>query len=299
MIQRIAAVLLFAGILSMWSAVALGDSQTPCTRIVSLAPSITEVLFELGLGRNVVGVSRYDRYPAAVRELPQVGGLFDPNYEVVVRLEPSLVVALAEFGEKISYAERLGLSMLVVDHRSVEGILRSISILGERCAVTERAKAVVANLRGAIERITRRAANRELVPTLVVVGGGNEGAILKSVYASGKDGFYDDILRLAGGKNVIRGDTMAVPTVSAEGLLALNPEVIIQVRDAEESRGTSAEEIVTAWQAFPHLRAVQAGRVYVVSDDYVTIPGPRFIQTLEKFADLLAANRASGGTVTP
>jgi len=274
--------------------VTLGDlvhaeTEERCGRIVSLAPSVTEVLFELGLGSRVVGVSRYDRYPATVREIPEVGGLFDPNYEVIVRLRPTLVVALAEFGEKIAYTERLGVPVAVVDHRSIEGILTSFESLGERCRVEARAKAVVRELRGAMKRVADQRVNRPPIPTMIVVGGGNEGQILKSVYVSGRDGFYDDLLRLAGGENVIRGNTMAVPTVSAEGLLALDPEVIIQVRDEEESRGISAEDIVAAWRSLPQLRAVQTGRVFVVSDDYATIPGPRFIKTLDRFASILGA----------
>lgn len=293
MMRRIVTALFLLAAITAASRVAHAEGNERCRRIVSLAPSVTEVLFELGLGPSVVGVSRYDRYPTAVREIPRIGGLFDPNFEVIVGLEPTIVVALYEFREKIGYAQSLGLPIETVDHRSVKGILDSFVALGKRCGVETRAKVIVSELRGAMEQVASRAVGRKPVRAMIVVGGGSEGAIMKSVFVSGQDGFYDELLRLAGGENVVRGETMALPTVSGEGLLALDPEVIIQVRNDEESRGTSAAEIVAAWRSLAELRAVQTGRVFVVSDDYVTIPGPRFVKTLARFAEIFALTGGS------
>jgi iron complex transport system substrate-binding protein len=254
---------------------------------VSLAPSVTEVLFELGLGDRLSGVSRYDRFPPAVEALPRVGGLFDPAIERIVALKPSLVVALVEFGEKASYLRTLGLVVETVDHRSVGGILASLDSLGARCGVAGRAGQVRARLERAIATVRSQTAEHRPVRTLVVVGAGSLGGARRSVFVSGRDGFYDELIELAGGVNVVTGKTVEVPTVSAEGLLALDPEVIIEVLDRAESPGISAAEIEGSWRELATLRAVRAGRVHVVSDDYATIPGPRFVSTLERFAALL------------
>lgn len=261
--------------------------ERPCARIVSLAPSVTEVLFELGLGDRLSGVSRYDRFPPAVEALPRVGGLFDPAIERIVALKPSLVVALVEFGEKASYLRTLGLVVETVDHRSVGGILASLDSLGARCGVAGRAGQVRARLERAIATVRSQTAEHRPVRTLVVVGAGSLGGARRSVFVSGRDGFYDELIELAGGVNVVTGKTVEVPTVSAEGLLALDPEVIIEVLDRAESPGISAAEIEGSWRELATLRAVRAGRVHVVSDDYATIPGPRFVSTLERFAALL------------
>lgn len=275
------------------SAPVRADEAAPCERIVSLAPSVTEVLFALGLGDRVVGVSRYDRYPDAVAPIEKVGGLFDPNFEVIVGLRPSLVVVLSEFGDRIAYGQKLGLNLETVDHRSIAGILGSIETLGRLCGAAPRAKELTAELQSGVARITASRPNGPPVRTMIVVGGGNEGRVLKSVFVSGRDGFYDELVRLAGGENVLKGGTTNVPTVSAEGLLALDPEVIIQVRDDVESRGASPGDIEAAWRTAPYLRAVKNGRVYVISDDFVTIPGPRFVKTLERFAAIIQPLRAA------
>ncbi|MFM1846982.1 MAG: hypothetical protein RL417_456 [Pseudomonadota bacterium] len=263
-----------------------------CERIVSFAPSITEVLFELGLGSSVIGVSRYDRFPPAVKTLPQIGGLFDPHLEGVLALKPSLVLVLPEFGDRVGYAQGLGLDIAVVDHRSVEGILESIVAVGRFCGIESRAEALANGLRARMETVERRFFAARRVRTLVVVGGGNEGQVLKSVFVSGKDGMYNDLVRIAGGENVVTGNTASIPTVSAEGLLALNPEVIIQVRDEVESRSVTSEDIKAAWGEMSLVAAVRRGHLYVESADFMTVPGPRFIEALERFAAILESVRS-------
>ncbi|MFM8335044.1 MAG: ABC transporter substrate-binding protein [Opitutaceae bacterium] len=114
--------------------------------------------------------------------------------------------------------------------------------LGELCGTEAVAREQVRSLSARMEGVRRHAEGSRPIRTLVVVGGGSEGALLRSVYVSGRDGFYDELVRIAGGENVVTTRTMSVPTLSAEGLTALDPEVIIQVRDEVESRGTSPEE---------------------------------------------------------
>src|SRR3954470_481013 len=100
-------------------------------RVVSLAPSITEVLFELGLGDRVVGVTRYCVFPPEARAKPQIGGYYDPNYEAISAARPDLAVVLPEHAEIRKELEHLGLKVLTVDHTSVQGILASIQLIGD------------------------------------------------------------------------------------------------------------------------------------------------------------------------
>lgn len=272
--------------------------RSPCQRIVSLAPSVTEVLFELGLGGRVVGVSRFDRYPAGVHSLPRVGGLFDPHYEAIVGHRPTIVVALVEFGEKAEYLRSIVPSVMLVDHRSVAGILGSIEALGERCGVGQRARELRTALERDIAAVQIKGHGRPPVRTLVVVGGVGDGGARRTVFASGRDGFYDEILRLVGGVNVVTGTTVSLPTVSAEGLLALDPDVIIEVREPADNQPVAVAEIKESWQHFGSLRAVKAGRVHVLTDDFVTIPGPRFGDTLRAFAAIIAAAAPRSGEAT-
>ena len=109
-------------------------------RIISLAPSITEVLFKLDLGDNVVGVTRYCDYPPQAEDKPKVGGYFDVNYEMLMSLESDLVILLVEHQDAIVRLEELGIPTLTVNHSRVEGILESITTIAERCGVKGKGK---------------------------------------------------------------------------------------------------------------------------------------------------------------
>jgi iron complex transport system substrate-binding protein len=164
--------------------------------IVSLAPSLTETLFALGLGERVVGVTRYCAHPPEVAELQKVGGHLDPNFEAIVSLEPDLVVVIPSSSENRRRLESLGIKVLEVDQHDVQAVLESVEVVAEACGVPDRG----ANLRAEIDR--RLAAIRSVVehaarPRAVVVVGHQAGdGTVRSVWAAGPDTFYDGVMQL-------------------------------------------------------------------------------------------------------
>ena len=266
--------------------VARAEPNERCARIVSLAPSVTETLFALDLGRNVVGVSRFCNFPAQVTSLPRIGGLLDPNFEGILSLKPSVVVSLTEFRERTDELKKLSLPSLVVDQRRIPDILDSILTLGEYCGRTDAAAKVRAAIESDVERVATRAHHTSKVRTLLVVGSDEVGS-LKNLYVSGNDGFYDALISAAGGVNVISNETKTVTALSLESVISLNPEVIIQIhpdiKDAREGR----RKALRAWQPFFSIPAVRDGRIHVLGADYTYIPGPRFPKLLEVLASLL------------
>ncbi len=127
--------------------------DAPPRRIVSLAPSITEVLFKLGLGDRVAGVTRYCDYPPEATEKPVVGGYFDVNYEMLLSLEPDLVVLLVEHQDALVRFEELGIRTLAVNHSRVDEILESITTIAERTGVAEKGKDLRLNLENRIRQV--------------------------------------------------------------------------------------------------------------------------------------------------
>jgi iron complex transport system substrate-binding protein len=258
----------------------------PYERIVSMAPSITEILFELGLGDNVVGVTDYCDYPPEVLDKEKIGGYYDPNYEAVYLLNPDLVIMLTEHEEPKTYFSQLGLNVLVVDHSTISGILKSIMAVGKTNEVLSKAESLVRDLRERMEQIRIKTQDLERPRVMVSVGRNMGSGSLKDVYISGKDNFYDEMITLSGGINSYEGK-VAFPVVSGEGIIRINPEVIIDMIPDIELKSWNRTMILKEWETVSQVDAVKNGRVYIFGEDYVVVPGPRFILILEKMAKVL------------
>ena len=256
-------------------------------RIISMAPSITEVLFAIGLGDIVVGVTRYCDYPPEAKKKSQVGGFLDPNYEAILILEPDLVVLLQEQLEAQRYLKEMGLSTLTVDHRSVRGIINSISTISEACGAAGKAQGLVDDLETRITKVYEKTRSLPRTRVMVAVGRNLNETSLGGIYISGRDGFYDQLLELAGGTNVYRQRTIALPAISAEGIQNFNPQVIVDIAPALGPTVRKKEDLVRAWDFAAGVDAVKNGRVYVFDEGYGVRPGPRFILLLEQMARVL------------
>lgn len=268
------------------------STSTPSTaigyqRIVSMAPSITEVLYSLELGDRVAGVTSYCTYPPEAQEKPEVGGLLDPNYEAIMRLEPDLIVLLSIHTDAQIRFNELGLRMLVVDHRTLKGILDSIALIGAHCQVNALADEQLASIHQRMEMVRAKTAGLD-TPTVLISAGRTKGTgKLEEVYAAGKGQWYDDLIEIAGGTNVFSEKGIPFPNVTGEALIRLNPEVIVEMTPEDEDSAVSDEAIIADWDALPYIDAVKNQRIYVIRASYATIPGPRFINVVEDLAQVL------------
>lgn len=258
-----------------------------CARIVSLAPSVTEVLYALELEENLYGVTRYCRYPPEAMKKLNVGGFLDPNNEIILGLKPSLVVTLREQEVERRFLDRLGVTTREVDHKSIEGVLNSITVLGDLCGASARGSALRGELEARVETIRRARASLPRERVLVAIGGNAQDGVLSNLFVSGKDGYYDQMLSIVGGENVYQGVTASLPSVSKEGLIALNPEVIIQIGSENDGVRIAPEAILKAWRGLEMIKAVKTGRIHVLTQDFASIPGPRFIALVEEFAKIV------------
>jgi iron complex transport system substrate-binding protein len=261
------------------------DGQTD--RIVSMAPSITETLYALGLGDRVVGVTRFCRYPPEVQGVAKVGGYHNPNFEAVVALKPDLVILLSGEERSRSAFQKLGLGMLVVYQNDVDGILDSFLQIGRVGGAEADAQRIIADIRARMERIRQKTSGRPRPKVLFVILRNVGSGKLEDVYVAGKDGFFDEIIALAGGQNCCPQASARFPVVSAEGILWMDPDVILDLSFGVVQAEPDKETILAAWQQVAEVEAVKTGRVHVLDQDYATVHGPRFILLIEDLARLI------------
>jgi len=262
-----------------------GAVETP-QRIVSMSPSLTEILFKLGLGDRVVGVTRYCDFPNEAQAKEKIGGFMDPNLEAIVAMKPDLIVLLLEHEASRSLVEQLGIRCVTLCHKNIDGIVDSIKTVGEACGASDAANRMVEEIRLRMREVEKKTEKRKRPSVMFVVQRNRGTGKLEDVYVAGKDGFFNKIAEMAGGRGVFTSDTVMFPVVSCEGIIKLNPEFIIEVvPDLVTEQGR--QKILEDWQQVDQVEAVKSGRVYVFDDDFASIPGPRFALLLEKLARLL------------
>jgi iron complex transport system substrate-binding protein len=257
-------------------------------RIVSTAPSVTEILFALGLGDRVVGVSTFCRYPPEAANRPKVGTFINPNLEPILALRPDLVIVIKN---PIRLAERLvalNVRVLETDQDSLAGIETSIRRIGVACGVQERAAALDASLRGGFDEVRRAVAGRPRRKLAFLVG--RSPGELQGMVAVGRGSYLNELIELAGGVNVFADAPVPYPKVSLEEILARDPDVIVDMGEMADTAGvTEAQKraVVALWGRYPALAAVRAGRVHAVADDIFVVPGPRVTEAARALARLL------------
>jgi len=250
-------------------------------RIISLAPNITETIYALGLGGKLVGDTTYCLYPEAARALPKVGGFGQFNYEAIVMLRPDLVILHKEYETDKARLEGLDIPYLETGTYFIADILETIRSIGEFCGVQEQSGELVAQLERRIAEL--RTGDIHVAPprVLLTFGSGD----VETIQAFGPECIHSELLKIAGGRNVIEGK-LPFATLSREAVLRLNPDIIIELAP-ELDDGTEPSR---HWKKLGAVNAVQHNRIYVLTGDYTCIPGPRFIQTLSDFAKILRQN---------
>jgi iron complex transport system substrate-binding protein len=254
-------------------------------RIVSLVPATTEMLFAMGAGARLAGVSTYDRFPPDVARLPRVGGLLDPDVERVLSLKPDLVIVYDTQTDLKRQLERAQVPIFPYVHRGLADITETLRALGVRIGAKAGAEAAATRIEQQLRAISRRVTGRPRPKTLLVFG--REQGALRHVTASGGYGFLHDVLEVAGGDDVLNDLRKQSVDMSAEMILLRAPEVIIELHygDSVKPEIFDAERLV--WNALASVPAVKNNRVYLLDGLEFVVPGPRIVLAAERFARTL------------
>ena len=254
-------------------------------RIVSLAPSLTEIICLLDLCDALVGVTEFCIYPESVKKIPRVGGYIEPNLEVIVGMKPDLILALPEHQASVDKLKSLGLEVHTIRNYSLEDIYESVRRIGELTHRSSAAQAWISQTRAQVDRLTQSFEQR---PRCLLVLGHEAGrASVREVYVVGRKGFLYQLLQLAGGENAYPKDTPHFPKVSQEVLLSLNPDVIVELVPLENLPDEDRRQIRRVWNGVPHLKAPPAGRFHILNSTHILQAGPRFVETLEALSEMV------------
>jgi len=252
-------------------------TTTGTRRIVSLAPSVTEALFAVGAGAEVVGVSQYCDYPPQARRLPRIGSFITPNIEAIVALRPTVVIGLPTSSDlrEIHALQAMGIATLMVDDGSVAAIEASIEKIGNAVGQPHAAHDLVGQIRSRLNEIDEKLAKVQPRPVLMVVGH-------QPLVAVGPGTYLDELLTLAHAHNIADFSTQSWPRLSLEYIVASRPEVIL-----DGQMGSDPHAQAQFWTRYPSIPAVSERRVFGYPEDPTLHPGPRVAQTLELLARLI------------
>jgi iron complex transport system substrate-binding protein len=260
---------------------------SPPQRIISLAPSITETLFAVNAGDKVVAVTDYCQYPAKVKNLPKVGGYLDPNLEQIVRLKADMVILLERQHALKKQLHQLGIATLSIDNSSLAGIRRSIIDIAAAVGQTATAEKLISDFDNRLNAIHQKVESQPKPKVLIAIAHSSNTHYLDKVYIAGQQDFYNDLLPFIGATNVYQGTQLRVPALSTEGLLRLNPEVIIDIFPDAEVYSPNITALRQQWQRLDKIHAIQNNQLHIIQADYAVIPGPRIIQLAEQLAQIL------------
>jgi iron complex transport system substrate-binding protein len=265
--------------------VAWAAQAAPARRIVSLVPALTEILFAIGAGPQVVGVSSYDEFPPEVKDLPRVGALLDPDTERILSLRPDLVFVYGSQSGQQAQFERAGIRTFSYRHGGVSTVLETIAEAGAATGHTSDAARIVGDIRARLDAVRARVGGRPRPRVLLVFE--RQPRTLREIYASGGTGFLHEMIEIAGGQNVFGDIARESVQPSLETLLARAPEVILEVRASGLIEPGDVAGERSAWSTLPGLPAVRDERVHFLSGTYLVVPGPRLAQATEAFARVL------------
>jgi cobalamin transport system substrate-binding protein len=254
------------------------------TRIISLIPAVTEMLFAIGAGPQVVAVSSFDRYPSEVAKLQRVGALLDPDVERILSLRPDLVAVYASQTDLRGQLERAKIPIYVYSHAGLADVFVTLTEIGERVGHSRAAADLARSLQSRLAAVRARLAGRPRPRTLIVFD--RETLTLRGIYASGGIGFVHDMVDAAGGDNVFSDVKRESVQATTELILARRPDAILELRGDPVAADTKAKEI-GVWRALASLPAVRNSRVYFLDDQKTVVPGPRIGDGIELIARTL------------
>lgn len=255
--------------------------QKAPSKIVSLAPSNTEILYALGLGTKIVAVSQNDNYPDDVKNKPKIGtDQLKPNIEQVVATGSDLVLAIGGDPDSVKQIADKNIPVVVLDPKNFDDILKDIILIGKVTGQVEQAQALSAQMKVRIDAVVAKAKTATTHPKVFVELDASDPT---KPYTVGPGSYLDAMITMAGGQNIEANAKTQYPQVSLEDVVAKDPDIII-LNDAQF--GMSPEQ-VKARPGWGSISAVKNDKVFPIDSDLTSRPGPRIVDGLEAVAKII------------
>jgi iron complex transport system substrate-binding protein len=249
------------------------------TRIIALAPSITEIIYDLGQEKRLVGVTQYSTYPAAAESLPRVGSYVRLDIEKIVALKPDICLAIKDGNPKhiVDKIVGLGIPVYVINPRNLQQIMDTISRLGSLLNAEKAAAELVSGMEKRIEQVRTRVKTGRHKPRVFFQ------IDAEPLFSAGTNTFIHELIELAGGVNTAAGE-VAYPRYSWEDIIVLQPEIVLI---SSMAGGLTPEYLIQSWKKWRLLEAVKNDRIFVVDAELFDRPTPRLVDGLEIIAAIL------------
>lgn len=251
----------------------------PPIKIISLAPSITEILFALGLNTEIQAVTNFCDYPEAASKKARIGGFINPNIEKIISLKPELIIAIRDGNrwESIQTLNNLGFSVFVVDPKDFDGVMRTVKNIGEIVGRQEDGNKILRNM--LIKKQEMITFTRSLSRPKVFFQVGDAPMV-----TVGRGTLADDLIRLAGGRSISENELVNYPSYSIEIILEKSPDIIIMTSMDPKKDYMS---LVKKWESWKSIPAVRMNAVYVIDSNIVDRPTPRIEKGLEALVRMI------------
>jgi iron complex transport system substrate-binding protein len=251
----------------------------PAKRIISLAPSITEILFALGLNEEIAAITNFCDYPEAALRKPKIGGFVNPDTEKIVSLKPDLIIGIRD-GNRMDTVDRLtdfGLPVYLIDPKGFDGVMETIKNIGDVLGREKESRRMTTDMVAKREKMIALTQSLPKPKVFFQVGD-------LPLITVGKGTLADDLIRLAGGRSISESELASYPSYSIETILAKAPEIIIM--SSMESKKDHMN-LVKKWQNWKSIPAVKMNAIHVIDSNIVDRPTPRIIEGLEAMARII------------
>jgi iron complex transport system substrate-binding protein len=253
--------------------------QTEPKRIVSMAPSITEILYFLGLGDRVVGVTQFSYFPPEAVKKPKIGSYINLNVERIVSLNPDLAIGTADGNEPftVKMLDEAGIPVYIVNPRKVRDVIKSIADLGRICGVGDKAEVLSRGLAERVNKVSLKTTGLKRPLVFLQIN-------IRPMMTVNHKTFHHNVIKLAGGENMTGDEPITYPRISMEEVISRKPEVIVI---SSMERGGKFERARKEWMKWPVIPAVRSGRVHLIDSDLLDRPSPRIVNGLEQMARVI------------
>jgi iron complex transport system substrate-binding protein len=243
-------------------------------RIISLSPSITEIVYALQKGGNLVATSEYSLYPKEAQALPLIGNYSSPNLEKIIALSPTLVIGQDFNQATLEKLKKFNIKTLMLKLQSINDIKSAIIELSNTLCVSS--KEIVKSIDEAIKNIPK---NKNSHKVMIVYGLQED--LRNGIYIAGNNILFDDIITLCGNTNAYSANQTNQPVLGYENVIALNPDQIIILHSEASNSLVNKEKALLAWHLLP-TNASKNRHITIVDESYINIPSHRVAQTITR-----------------
>ncbi len=245
----------------------------PVKRIISLAPSVTEILFALGLPEEIAAITKFCDYPEAALSKPRIGGFVNPDVEKIVSLKPDLIIGIRD-GNRMDIVDRLndfGFPVYLIDPKGFNGVMGTIENIGDVVGREKESRRMIRDMADKREHMITLTRSLSKPKVFFQVGD-------VPLITVGKGTLADDLIRLAGGRSISENELESYPSYSIETILARVPEIIIMTSMESKKDHTN---LIKRWQNWKSIPAVKKNAIYVIDSNLVDRPTPRIAEGLD------------------